>query len=58
MLGHLIIFRDETVLAQERARRLSRLVNFVPGFLDCPDFAFDLGSAAPGDDGDHAIHLS
>ncbi len=56
--AHLVVFGDESVFEQKRARGFRRLVNFVAGLLDRSDFASDLGGAAFGDYGDHEFQLS
>ena len=58
ILAHFIVFSDETVFQQERARGLFRFVNLASSLLNCFHFRPDLSSVARGDDGDHGSQLS
>lgn len=56
MPTYLVAFGDKTILDQERAGGFRRFVDFVAGFLDRADFAFDFRNTALGEDGDHVRH--
>jgi len=58
MLSDFVVFGDETVFAQKRARRFSRFIDLVAGFSDCPDLSFHLCGATLRNHGYHVHHLS